>query len=354
MIRAARIVAWGGPDVLRIDTVPTPEAGPGEVLVDVAAAGLNPVDGKIRAGTQRVAVRWTLPHGTGLDFAGRVAALGPGVSGFVVGDAVYGSIDHHGAGACAERVVCRAEELAPAPAGLTWVEAASLPLVAQTAWDALVVAGEVGDGTRVLVLGGGGGVGTLAVQLARARGAVVSATCSPASAERLTQLGATTVVDYTREVPAERLPPQDVVLDAVGWGTWRSGLRATRRGAAVMRIVGDIPAWVGRLGLWPGTAMAWISLAGFFAACALRGRRGKFVLRRPLGATLREITRLVEAKRIRPVVDRVYRLDQIVEAHAYLDTGRARGKVVVTVWEDAGGTIPEPRRSGSGIGRSVP
>jgi NADPH:quinone reductase-like Zn-dependent oxidoreductase len=164
--------------VLRIDEVPDPDAGPGQVLVAVHAASVNPVDCKIRAGTQRVAVHWTLPHGTGLDVAGRVVAIGEGVKGFSVGDAVYGSPDHHHAGTCAEFVAVDAAQLALAPKGISWVEAASLPLVALTVWDAFVRVGQVEPGQRVLILGGGGGVGTAAIQIAKARGAIVSATCS--------------------------------------------------------------------------------------------------------------------------------------------------------------------------------
>jgi NADPH:quinone reductase-like Zn-dependent oxidoreductase len=319
--------------VLVVDEVPAPRPRVGEILVDVMAASVNPVDCKIRAGTQAITVRWTLPHTIGLDAAGIVREVGPGVVGFAPGDAVFASPDHHTEGTCAEQVTIPAHEAGAVPRGLTWLEAASLPLVALTAWDALVTTGRIGPGTRVLVLGASGGVGTVAVQIARAHEAVVTATCSPRNAALVRELGADVVHDY-RALDARTLSEQDLVLDSVGAGAWRvalTGRGALRRGGLIVRIVADVPSWVERFGLWPGTLLAWLALGWFFAWCRLRGRRGAFVLRSPSSSSLAAISALVEDGRVRPVIDRVFAFEDVADAHRYSEAGHARGKIVIAV-----------------------
>ncbi|MGH8838121.1 MAG: NADP-dependent oxidoreductase [Jiangellaceae bacterium] len=213
-MKAMRFHEFGDPDVLRLEDVEQPAPGEGEVRIEVAATSFNGVDGNIRGGFMQGPIPVVLPHVPGLDLAGTIDALGPGVGGLEVGQAVVGFLPMSADGASAEYVLAPVEVLAAAPSSIPLADAAALPLVALTAWQALFEYAELTAGQRVLISGAGGAVGGYAVQLAKAAGAHVIATASPRSVERVTLAGADEVVDHTTtEVTAAVTEPVDVLLN---------------------------------------------------------------------------------------------------------------------------------------------
>mgnify|MGYP001236035525 CR=1 FL=1 len=224
-MKAARIHGYGGPQVLVIDDVPPPQCGVDDVLVEVHASSVNPIDCKIRAGSQRGAVRLSLPARLGMDVSGVVVEVGSHVTGFVVGDEVWSSPHHKRQGTYAELIAIRADEVAKKPASMTHAQAASIPLVGLTAWACLVDAADLKAGESVLIEAGSGGVGCFAIQLAKHLGAHVATTCSGRNEELVRALGADTVVDYTKEsfdeaaADIERLPrtPQGIEARRSFW-----------------------------------------------------------------------------------------------------------------------------------------
>jgi NADPH:quinone reductase-like Zn-dependent oxidoreductase len=214
MMKAMRFHEFGDPGVLRLEDVEQPAPGEGEVRIEVAATSFNGVDGNIRGGFMQGPIPVVLPHVPGLDVAGTIDALGPGVDRIEVGQTVVGFLPMSADGAAAEYVLAPAEVLAAAPSSIPLADAAALPLVALTAWQALFEHAELTAGQRVLISGAGGAVGGYAVQLAKAAGAHVIATASPRSAERVTAAGADEVVDHTTtEVTAAVTEPVDVLLN---------------------------------------------------------------------------------------------------------------------------------------------
>jgi NADPH:quinone reductase-like Zn-dependent oxidoreductase len=304
-MKAARLHAYGPADVLVIDNVPQPTVGPGELRVQVGASSVNPVDTKLRRGALKVVMRWSLPHTTGLDCAGTVLEVAPGVTGFSVGD----------------RVFC--------PDNLTDAQAASLPLVALTAYDCLVRSANVQPGEKVLILGGAGGVGTVAIQMAKALGADVSVTASPRNRELVLKLGADHVVDYTKERPEDVLPPQDVVLIAVGGDGGRTAIRASRKGARLAHIVGDLPKYVDKYGHYLGTLAAGLTMAHFWLSARISGRTGANVVKKSEGLALSKVADWVEQGVIQPVIDSTYALADVADAHRRVESGKVQGKVVI-------------------------
>lgn len=211
---AARVHAFGGPDVIRYERVPRPAPGPGEVLVRVAAAGFNPSDVGFRAGLMRDIVQMDLPFTLGSEAAGTVVQAGPGVERFAVGDRVVGRLDE--GGAAAEHLIAPAHRLVRAPSTLPLAHAAAIPVAGLTAWQGLFEHSRIEPGTRILVNGAGGGVGMFAVQLARRAGACVIATAGPRSSDRVRGYGAEQLIDYTRVPPHQALDhPVDLVFNLV-------------------------------------------------------------------------------------------------------------------------------------------
>ncbi len=331
-MKAARIHEYGPPDVFQIDDIPVPEVGPTDVLIQVHAASVNPIDWKIRSGVQRGIIRYKLPHVLGLDLSGVVSAVGGKVSKFAVGDEVYSSPNFKRDGTYAEFTAIDESELAHKPANLSHQEAATIPLVGLTAYQCLVTKAKLQPNERVLILAGSGGVGSFAIQLAKSLGAEVSATCSGRNVELVTSLGADHVIDYTKETVHERPKDFDVVMDNLG-GSERNNIRnVLKRGGRLPTIVGGIPNETKRFGPNLGSMVAIVKLAGFIISTRLiRGQKVHYVLRKANSQHLAEITRLIEEQKIRAVVDKVFPLDDVAEAHRYSETGRARGKIVIAV-----------------------
>jgi NADPH:quinone reductase-like Zn-dependent oxidoreductase len=331
-VKAIRIHRFGGPEVLQLEEVPEPRCGPDDVRVAVHATSVNPVDFKIRNGDQRAVVWIRKPFTPGMDASGVVLEVGAHVKSFAVGDEVFSTPSHLRQGTCAEEVVIRANEVARKPQNLTHLEAASLPLVLMTAWYCFVKSARLKAGQTVLVQAGAGGVGSVAIQLARALSAgEVWATCSGRNVELVRSLGAT-AIDYTKEDYRQVASGCDVVLDSLGGDELWKAVQTVRRGGHVSCITPSFPQLVKQFGPWGAMpvfgawavgAMAWPWLS--------RQVTVRFVTRFAHGDILQSLVPLIEAGKLRPVVDRVFPLAALAEAHRYLETGRARGKVVIQV-----------------------
>lgn len=311
---------------------PEPTPGPGEVLVAVHATSVNPIDCKIREGAFRAALRYRLPRTLGMDLSGVVAGVGARVTRWKVGDAVVASPGPKTPGSYAELTVVRQAELGRKPANLTHAEAASLPLAFLTAWQALVVHARLQRGEKVLVQAGAGGVGTLAIQLAKHLGAWVATTCSAPNRALVSGLGADRVIDYRSEDYTEVLRDLDVVLDALGLDEVRRARAVVRRGGRIVGISVGLPERVARYGKVWGLVGTGLAIAQTVIGSRVRsGVRTRFFTRVPSGAQLDQMAELCEAGVIRPVVERVYGLDEIGAAHRHSDSGRARGKLVIAL-----------------------
>jgi NADPH:quinone reductase-like Zn-dependent oxidoreductase len=328
-MKAATIHAYGDPNVFRIEDIPAPTIGPRDVLVAVRAAGVNPVDCKMRRGVQRALVRHRMPVVLGLDVSGVVARVGAAVTRFKCGDEVFGSPTHARDGTYAELVAIDEAELAHKPRRVGHVEAASLPLVGQTAWQSLITKARLSAGERVFVQAGAGGVGTFAIQLAKHVGAEVATTCSDASADLVRRLGADVVVDHRRERFEDVLRDYDVALESIGGGDLLRARRVLRRGGRLVYITSGLVSRVARCGATLGTAAVIFDMVRFGLSSRLAGKRSSFVVRKPDGAQLAQIAALVDRGVIRAIVDRTYPLARVADAHRAIETGRTRGKIVL-------------------------
>lgn len=307
-MRAVVAREWGGPEVLEVREVERPEPGEGEVLVRVEAIGVNPVDWKTRRNGGLLARKGVEPPVVlGWDVAGVVEATGPGATRFAVGDRVFGMPRFPGvAGAYAEYVAAPEKDLAAAPRSVDAAAAASLPLVALTVLQLFEQAG-IGDGWSVLVQGAAGGVGSVAVQVAKARGATVAGTASAANQDLLRELGVDTPIDYASERFEERVSDLDMVFDSQGGEVRERSWGVLKPGGVLVSIVG--PPKEGE----PES----------------HGVRAVAGLVRTDGERLAEIARMVDAGDLRPVVGATYPLAEAAEAHRSLETGHARGKIVL-------------------------
>ncbi len=331
-MRAARIHRYGAPDVLRVDEVSFPRCGPDEVRVDVHASSVNPIDYKIRSGGQRAVVWASLPATLGLDVSGVVSEVGSKVTRFAVGDEVFASPSHRRMGTYAEQIAVRAREVAHKPSNISHQEAASLPLVGLTAWDAIVGMCELRPGQRILVQAGSGGVGTFAIQLAKHLGAEVLTTCSPRNHELVRELGADVAIDYRSEDFEQIAAGVDAILESVGGEHIERAVRTVRRGGRVAAITAGLPKFTEKYGPVLGLGvMVGKTVKRVLAASLYRGVKLRMVTRTPSGSNLQKIADIVQQGGIRPVIDRVFSLDDISAAHEYMETGRARGKVVVGI-----------------------
>ncbi len=331
-MKAFIVDRYGKDSTLRAGERPEPEVGDRDVLVRIQASGVNPLDNKIMAGEFKQILPYKPPFVLGNDFAGVVEHVGRGVRRFAAGDEVYARPDARRIGTYAELIAVDDGDLARKPAGLTMAEAASLPLVALTAWQALVEKAKVQPGQKVLIHAGSGGVGTIAIQLATHLGAHVATTTSAANADWVRELGADQVIDYRTTDFERELEGFDVVLDSLGGQNLVKSLRVLRRGGLAISLAGppdpDFANQLGKPLLRP--VMALLSRKVRRAARTL-GVRYSFLFMRADGGQLQQITGLVDAGVIRPVLDRVFDFDDTAAALDYSSSGRAKGKVVVTM-----------------------
>jgi len=334
-MRALMLTRYGGPEATELrDDVPAPSAGPREVLVQVRAAGLNPVDIKTREGKLKVIRRYPLPVVMGNEIAGLVASVGSGVTRFSVGDRVYARLDKDNMGGLAEQAVVHEDHLAKMPASLEFEAAAAVPLAALTALQALRDELRLENGQSVFISGGAGGVGTFAIQIAKHLGAKVATTASPRGEALVRRLGADVVIDYTHQRFEEVLHDYDGVFDLLGGDNLARSFSVVKRGGTVVSIAGIPEPETARRDLGRGSALAalfWIVSFGTRRTAARHGVRYRYLFMHPSGSDLEAIAALIDAKKIEVVIDQIFPFAKTKEALAYLEGGRAKGKVVVSM-----------------------
>ncbi|CAN5604606.1 NADP-dependent oxidoreductase [soil metagenome] len=308
-MKAVRIHAYGDASVLRYEDAPMPTLGDDDVLVRVVGSSVNPVDWKIREGHLRGMVPYAMPFIPGWDVSGVVEAVGKQAKKFKAGDAVFSRPDIARNGTCAEFVAIRESELARKPATISHIEAGVLPLAGLAAWESLVNVAKVGPGQRVLVHAAAGGVGTIAVQLAKARGAFVVGTASAANRALVESLGVDEFIDYKSQRLTDAAKRIDVVFDTVGGDAQKQSWEVMSRGGILVSIVGE-----------PSAELA-----------VKYGMRSAFVFIKPDAPALEEMARLVDAGKLRPIVGAEFALADIRRAHALSEAGHSVGKIALYV-----------------------
>ena len=313
-MKAVRIHNYGGPEVLQYEDAPRPQAESGEVLIRVYAAGVNPIDWKVREGYMKDLWPHKFPLIPGWDLSGVVEEIGPGPAAagrFKKGDEVYSVPDPARDGAYAQYIVVRESELALKPKSLHHVHAAAVPLAALTAWQALFDAGQLVSGQRVLIHAGSGGVGHVAVQLAKWKGAHVLATASTKNQELLRELGVDEPIDYTKQKFEDVARDVDLVLDLIGGETQERSWSVLKNGGVLLSLVQP-----------PSVEKA-----------KALGVRAAFVAGHPSGAQLAEIAHLIDSRKLKPIVERILPLLEVRRAHELSQSGHTRGKIVLRVKE---------------------
>lgn len=317
---------------LRPGEVLDPEPRNNDVLVKIQAAGLNPLDAKVRDGEFKLLLRYRPPFILGHEMAGTVVRVGSKVVRFKPGDQVYARPRDGRVGTFAEMIAVDEADLALKPKNLSMEESAAIPLVGLTAWQALVEVANVQPGQRVLIHAGSGGVGTFAIQLAKHLGATVATTTSTANVALVKSLGADVVIDYKKEDFEKVLSDYDVVLNSLDARTLEKSINVLKPGGRLISISGppDV-AFANRQGLnWVLRRVIGFLSRGIRSKAERRGVSYAFLFMRADGEQLAKITSLLESGIIHPIVDRVFPFESANEALAYVETGRSRGKVVIT------------------------
>lgn len=313
--------------------LPPPVLRDDEMLVEVHAVGLNPIDNMITTGIFKPVLKFQLPATMGSDLAGVVKAVGSRVTRFKPGDAVFASLFDLGTGSLAEFAVVPERVAAPKPANLDFVLAASVPMVALTSWQAMKERAGVRAGQKVFIPAGSGGIGSMAIQLAKHFGARVGTTTSTGNVAMVRGLGADEVIDYTKQAFEKELRGYDMVLGTLKGDQIEKAVDILHPGGRIVSLVGPLDAAFARArGL--NAILRFVFALMSRKIMRLAARRSvdySFLFVRPDGGQLAEIGRLLEAGRLRPVIDRVFPFEQAPEALAYLAQGRARGKVVVQI-----------------------
>jgi NADPH:quinone reductase-like Zn-dependent oxidoreductase len=322
---------YGKPDQITFAEIHRPVPKPDEILVQVHAAGLNPIDNAIPKGTFKLILKFQLPATLGSDLAGVVVQVGSRVTGFKVGDAVFASIFDLGTGSLAEFALVPETAAALKPANLDFVQAASIPMVGLTSWQALKERARLRPDQKVFIPAGSGGIGTFAIQLAKHLGAKVGTTTSASNIDLVRSLGADEVIDYKKHEFESVLRDYDAMLGTVKGDVLEKALRILKPKSSIVSLIGP-----------PDAAFARARRMNFFMVLVLgllsrkiiarskkKGVEYSFLFMHPDGTQLAEIGKLIEAGRVRPVIDKVFPFDEAKEALTYLEKGRAKGKVVV-------------------------
>jgi len=312
-MKAMVIHEYGGPEVLKYEDVPRPEPKGDQILIRVIAAGVNPVDGMIRSGMFAKDGNRAFPIILGGDVAGVVEKVGSKITKFKAGDPVFAHISLDDSGGYAQYALVTEREAALKPKSLSYVEAAAVPIVALTAWQALIDTARLSEGQTVLIHGGSGGVGTFAIQIAKARGAKVIATASTAKQDLLKELGGDVAIDYTKQKFEEIAKDVDVVLDSVGKDTLAHSYGVVKKGGFIVTLVARIDQ----------------------AELDNHGIRGASLSVEPNSDELAEIGKLIDEKKIKVVVSQTFPLSEARKAQEQAATGHTRGKIVLKVAHEA-------------------
>jgi NADPH:quinone reductase-like Zn-dependent oxidoreductase len=308
-MKTVRIHEYGNADVLHIEEMPVPQIASDELLIKIHAASVNPVDWMVREGYMKDMHLHKLPLTLGQDFSGTVEKVGSSVKGFKVGDDVFGrpSIDKDGS--YAEFIEVKANEVALMPKTITYDEAATLPVAGTTAWETLINRAKIKKGQRVLILGSSGGVGSLAVQIAKNKECYVIGTTSNVNLDFVKNLGVDEVIDYKNQDFSQRLSDIDVVLDTVGGENQEKAFKVIKRGGFLISTVNK-----------PNQELA-----------DQYGIRCEYASVGPNAHILNELRELIEMGQIHPVIDKVFRLEDAKQAQNYSQSGKARGKIVLEI-----------------------
>lgn len=322
---------YGKKPALGIEHVAIPTLKPDELLVKVCAASLNPIDNMIISGTFKPVLRMTLPATLGSDLAGIVTAVGSGVTRFTPGDAVFASIFDTGQGALADFAVVPERLAALKPTNLSFVEAAALPMVSLTSWQALHEHARLQAGEKVFIPAGSGGIGSIAIQLAKALGVTVATTTSTENVDWVRQLGADQVIDYKKQSFDEVLRHYDLVLGTLRGDALEKSLAILRPGGKIISLVGPLDVAFARKRRLNRvlTALFWLMSRKIKRLARRQGIDYRFLFVQPDGEQLKHIAQRVEAGQLRPVIDRVLPFTQSAQGLAWLAQGRAKGKVVI-------------------------
>lgn len=331
-MRAFVLTRYGGSDAMEFRNIPKPSPAPGEVLIRVYAAGLNPIDFKMRKGMMRLIHHYTLPIVAGNELSGIVIAKGPDVTRFTEGDRVIARVDKKKLGAFAEFAAVHESLVAKMPSSVEFTTAAGVPLAGLTALQTLRDELQVKNGQNIFISGGAGGVGSFAIQLAKQLGAHVATTASPQAEERMRKLGADIVVDYTREQFDQVLHGYDGALDLIGKDTLVKTFGIVKRGAKVVSIAGVPEAQTAKKDL---KARPVLAMLFWLASWNVRRHARKYdvvyryYFMHPSGNDLSELVTLIDQQKLEIVIDRIFPFEQIADAFAYLEQGHAKGKVIV-------------------------
>jgi NADPH:quinone reductase-like Zn-dependent oxidoreductase len=321
--------------IIEVSDVPKPGIKPNEILVQVYAAGLNPIDNMIPTGMFRPVLHFQLPATLGSDLAGVVTEVGSQVTRFKPGDAVFASIFDLGSGSLAEFAVVPESAAALKPANLDFVQAASIPMVSLTSWQALKERSNLRAGQKVFIPAGSGGIGTFAIQLAKYLGAKVGTTTSTSNVTFVQSLGADEVVDYKKQEFENVLRNYDVVLGTIRGDAIEKSIGILKPDSRIVSLIGPLDrnfARARRLNFFLRFVFGMMSRK-IISLAKKRQVNYSFLFVRPDGAQLSEIGKLLESEHIKPVIDRVFPFEQAKDALSYLAQGRARGKVIVKVNE---------------------
>lgn len=332
-MKALILKRYGKSDQLAFADIAQPSIKPNEILVRVHAVGLNPIDNMIPKGMFKPILQFQLPAVMGSDVAGVVVEVGSQVTRFKVGDAIFASTFDLDRGTLAEFAAVPEHAAAPKPANIDFTEAASIPMVGLTAWQAIKERAQIKAGQKVFIPAGAGGIGTMAIQLAKYLGARVGTTTSTANIDLVKRLGADEIIDYKKQSFEQVLKGYDMVLGTLRGDEIEKSLQIVKPGSSVISLVGPPDAAFARA---RGMNFLMKFLFGLLSSKIIRQAKKRaanysFLFVHPDGRQLAEIGKLIESTQILPVIDKVFSFDQTKEALAYLEAGRAKGKVVVSM-----------------------
>ncbi|EJR96574.1 NADP-dependent oxidoreductase [Bacillus cereus] len=329
----AMIIDRYGKVPMRMAEVPTPEINEYEVLAEIHAASINPIDFKIRDGEVKMLLKYEMPLILGNDFAGVITKVGSKVTRFKVGDEIYARPRKNKIGTFAEYIAIHEDDIALKPKNLSFEEAASIPLVGLTSYQALHDIMQLQKGQKILIHAGSGGVGTFAIQLAKIMGAIVTTTASEAGANLVTSLGADEIINYKTEKFEDILKNYDAVFDTIGGATLEKSFNIIKRGGNIVSVSGMPNARFGKefgSGFFK-TLLFSLASKKLTALEKKHNAQYSFLFMKPSGDQLRTIASYIEAGQIKPVIDRVFPFEDAQKAMEYSESGRAKGKIIVKI-----------------------